>query len=349
MGARNVTRSLMGDPRPGRTPWAEPANTSVPAEGALALAPVFQPAPPSLADKPTLGSEEKGSAPIPLADAAPLRAIAPICTKGLTKRAPPTGEPIFERVNPRELLVEESYQRDLSDRSLNLIRKIVQEWDWRRFKPPVVAFADDGLRIIDGQHTAIAAASHPDIDMIPVMVVEAPELQARALAFIGHNRDRLQVTPMQLHHASVAAGDPVSMTIERVCADAGVTLVRSAHGAYRWKVGDSVAVAAIRGVIERQGEARTRQILQTLVAADLAPVAANEIKAAELLFTNPDYADQLDPLDGPGAAELAKAILTLGDGASKEAKVFAAAQCVPFWRALAITWFKKCRKRRKVQ
>jgi hypothetical protein len=39
----------------------------------------------------------------------------------------------------------------------------VANWDWRRFKPPVVARTATGLEVIDGQHTAIAAASHPDV------------------------------------------------------------------------------------------------------------------------------------------------------------------------------------------
>lgn len=279
-----------------------------------------------------------------------LRPVAPIAVDGLALGAILTGPPICEDVDPRSLLVDASYQRDLSDKSIKLIQKIASEWDWRRFKPPVCAFADGGLQIIDGQHTAIGAASRPDITSIPVMVVEAPELQARALAFIGHNRDRLQVTPMQMHHAAVAAGDDVAVTIEQVCERAGVTLVRSAFGGYRYKVGETVAISAIRGLIDRKGAQFARRTLQALVQADLAPIAANEIKAAEFLFTDPDHADQLEPLgdgEGTGGGDLAAAIKSLGGGADREAKLFAAAQRVPMWRAMAVIWFRKTRKRRK--
>lgn len=48
-------------------------------------------------------------------------------------------EPIFDRIAPGDLLVDESYQRGLSARSLRLIQSIVKGWDWLRFKPPVVA------------------------------------------------------------------------------------------------------------------------------------------------------------------------------------------------------------------
>lgn len=305
-------------------------------------------------DSPALGSEDNEPAPAQAEGVAimaipqQLRPVAAVCIKGLTPHAPPTGEPIFEHVSPSELLVDQAYQRDLSPKSIALIRKIVEEWDWRRFKPPVVAFADGGLQVIDGQHTAIAAASHPGIDKIPVMVVEAPELQARALAFIGHNRDRLQVTAMQLHHAAVAAGDELSVTIEQVCGRAGVTLVRSAYGGRPWKVGETQAINAVRTLVDKRGAQKSRQILELLVAAGLGPISAHDVKAAEMLFTVADYAEQLEPIAEGGAADLAAAIKALGDGADKEARVFAAAQCVPYWRALGVTWFKKARKRRKV-
>lgn len=276
-----------------------------------------------------------------------LRPVAPICTNGLIAGPPATGEPIFERVDPRDLLVEEAYQRDLSAKSLKLIQHIIEHWDWTRFKPPVCAFADEGLRIIDGQHTAIAAASHPLIDRIPVMVVEAPELATRALAFIGHNRDRLAVTPMQLHHAAVAAGEAQAVAIEAVCEAAGVTLTRTAGGGHRWKVGETQAINAVRALVVRCGQDKAQRVLAALVAAGLAPVSAHDVKAAEMLFSVADYSDQLNSLTDGGGQELATAIRALGDRADKEARLFAAAQCVPYWRALGITWFKTCRKRRR--
>jgi hypothetical protein len=380
MARRTVTSALMGDPRPGRTPWAPPDPSSAPT--AASAAPRLSiPAPPSQAATPVLGSEEKGPAPFPPSErpspadsatapeavngdrrgqpdppplgteeneAAPtLRPVQPICTKGVSSQWPPTGPPIFEDVDPATLLVEERYQRDLSDKSIRLIKQIVSEWDWRRFKPPVVAFADEGLQIIDGQHTAIAAASHPDIKTIPVMVVEAPELETRALAFIGHNRDRLQVTAMQLHHASVAAGDKLALRVEEVCARAGVKLVRAAGGGHHWRVGETQAINAVRKLVEAHGDVKGRLILAALVAAELAPIAAHEVRAAEMVFAGGDYADKVEPLDGLGGADLAAAIKALSDTSDKEARVFAAAQCVPYWRALGVVWFRKMKKRRK--
>lgn len=337
--SQSVTGRLMGDPLPGRSAQAQ-------LEPQLA-------APPKPVTPPPPAAEIAAHAPAVEPERttetdATLRPIEAIQLHLDTRPAPPpTAAPVFLDVDPRSLLVEAAYQRDLTPRSLALIRKIAVDWDWRKCHPPVVVMTDEGGLILDGQHTAIAAASRHDLPMIPVMLVEAASVAERARAFIGLNTGSQPPTAMNLHHAAVAAGDVTALAIERICTTAGATLVRSAFGGYRWKTGDTVAVSAIGGLLARVGERKAARILGALVQAELAPVAANEIKAAEMLFTEGDYADQLDGLDEQGGADLAHAIKTLGQGAARDARVFAAAQCVPLWKALGITWFRKAKKRRK--
>jgi len=128
-----------------------------------------------------------------------LRAIEPISITDLDTAEPETGEPICERVDPKSLFVDPAYQRNIGERGLRQIRRIIEAWCWTKFKPPICAYAEeDGrtvLKVLDGQHTAIAAASHPHIDMIPVMIVEAAETAAQAAAFVGQNTQRVAVTP----------------------------------------------------------------------------------------------------------------------------------------------------------
>lgn len=98
-----------------------------------------------------------------------LRHIAPIKLKAVTPGPIGKDIPKFEMVDPTSLLVEPSYQRDTSNSSLKLIGRMVANWDWARMKPPICAKNDKGqLVVMDGQHTAIAAASHPGIKQIPV-------------------------------------------------------------------------------------------------------------------------------------------------------------------------------------
>ncbi len=267
-----------------------------------------------------------------------LRTVAAVGLAGVTPLAPASSGPIFEWVDPATLLVNESYQRDLSERSTKLIRRIIEKWSWTKFKPPVCSLGAGGLEIIDGQHTAIAAASHPGVRQIPVMIVETDDVADRAMAFIGQNVDRLGITKMQLHRAAVSAGDEDAMTIEQVCQRAGVRLLMSKPGT--WDVGDTVAVGAIGGLIERRHAQGARRVLEVLVAAEEAPVTQNGIKAVEMIMFEEEYAEA--DLDN-----LANAILMSSDMAHTEAATVALSHRLPLWKALGIVWFRKCRKKRK--
>lgn len=343
---RDLTRTLMGDPPPGRTPWADPQQASVPGVRAAPVPRVPNPAPLPPVAKPTSGSEDKGSAPIPPRPAAEVREIEPIQLhlEG-SPPAPPTPPPVFVDVDPRTLLVEEAYQRDLTARSLAHIRQIAATWDWRKYHPPVVVMTDAGGLILDGQHTAIAAASRPDLPTIPVQLVEADDVAERAQAFLGLNTGQLAHSPVGLHKAAVAAGDVTACAVDRICAAAGVT-IRQAFGGARWNPGDTSSVSGVRFLLTSIGERRTTQVLQSLVAARLAPISTTHIRAAERVFTHEDFADSIEPLDAGGGAQLSKAILALGDDAHREAAMFAKAQCVPMYQALAVIWGRKAKKRR---
>ncbi|WP_454916539.1 hypothetical protein [Xanthobacter sediminis] len=110
----------------------------------------------------------------------PHRPVIALELPGVVAASAEMEKPIFEWVAPSDLLIDPRYQRDLSDASRRLIAKIVSGWDWRRYKPPVAVLTEAGMELIDGQHTAIAAASHPGITEIPVMIVDAPPGRPRS-------------------------------------------------------------------------------------------------------------------------------------------------------------------------
>lgn len=267
------------------------------------------------------------------------RPVKAVSLHGMEPASAGAEPPVFEWVDPGQLLVDDAYQRSLSDRSLKLIRKICGVWDWRRFKPPVCARTERGLEIIDGQHTAIAACSHPMVDAIPVMVVVAADRAGRAQAFIGQNRDRLQIAPMQMHWAAAAGGDEDAVTINQVCERAGVRMLKATPGNGVWRIGDTVAVRAIGALISRRGSMKARIVLQALVEGRAAPVSTMHIKAVEHLLHDVEYRDDIDP------AGVTTALLALGPEAEAEAAIFAATHNVTHWKALAIVLFKKGRRR----
>jgi hypothetical protein len=243
-------------------------------------------------------------------------------------------QPDFDLVDPRELLVDDAYQRNLSPKSAALIRRIVEGFRWSKFKPPICVRIDGRLHVLDGLHTAIAAATHPGIRVIPVVVVDEPRTADRAKAFVSHARDRLAATPGQIWRAEVAAGDEDALTIQQVCVRAGVTLLPFAPSSAAYKPGETIALGAIRGLLARRGAMRTREVLEALGKADLAPVTGDMIKAAEALLCEDEYRSEFDP------DKIAASIKALGPRALSEAKELAAAKGLPLWRALVATIFK---------
>lgn len=252
----------------------------------------------------------------------------------------PSWLPEVRLADPASLVVDEAYQRGLSDRSIRLIRKIVSEWSWLAFKPPIVVEVDGRLHVIDGQHTAIGAVTHGGIPLIPILVVRADGLAMRASAFVRHNRDRIQVTPTQLHAALVAAGDEDALTMAQVCERAGVRLLKNPPPFARFKPGDSMAVTTIQAVINRRHAKGAREVLEVCVKGGAAPVSAVLMRAVEYLLFSKEYKGELE------AERISVLISAMPDQLESEAKRFAAERKVPLWRALASVIFMNRRKAR---
>ena len=250
--------------------------------------------------------------------------------------------PEMRMVNPRTLLVDETYQRDIAlrSRSGKLLRRIVAGWDWTRFKPPICAETPDGLEVIDGQHTATAAASHPEIVAIPVMVVQSPSVAQRADAFVGHNRDRINVTGMQVYYAMLAALDPHALAIQRVCKLAGIKLLKVPPGR-PFLPGETQAIKTISGFVNQYGEDGAYIMLKAAADSNLAPVSVVELKAIEMLTHTKEYKGKVT------IAQITEAFNALGLDAAKETRIFAATHDIELWRALGIVLYRETRKPRR--
>ena len=218
-----------------------------------------------------------------------LRAIKPIPLVGLTMRDIPSSPPRFDWPDPKTLLVEDDYQRRLTQRSITLIRKIAENFDWLHIRPPVCARGTNNkVCVIDGQHTTIAAAGR-GVATIPVMIVEAPDIARRARAFVAHHTDRLNIIPLQLFASRLAAGDKGALAAQRAAKTAGVNLCREQPANGMWDVGDTVAVNGVGRLVAKYGEEKAVRVLKTLVGAKRAPVTIHEILAAAVCLFEPKF------------------------------------------------------------
>lgn len=212
-----------------------------------------------------------------------LRPIKPMSFPDLKPVEAYGAKPIPKWVAPTSLMVDGTYQRDLSERSVRLIRKTIEQFRWNRYKPPIVVQTGPAtLHVIDGQHTAITAATL-GIPEILILIVSADTVDERARAFVGHNTDRVSVSPFDIYRALLASGDPDAVDVDNVCRRAGVR-IRMISPSSAIAEGDTAAVGLIRALVKRRGVIPARKVLQVLVKAKRAPISAAEIKASESII-----------------------------------------------------------------
>lgn len=260
-----------------------------------------------------------------------LRPIKPMAFPDVVPATEFGRQPEVRWVDPKTLFVDATYQRDLSERSIRLIRGVIAHFRWNRFELPTVVETDSGqLHIIDGQHTSIAAATL-SIALIPVLIVEAETLAERARAFVGHNVDRVQVSAFDIYQALLASGDPDAQDIANVCQRAGVRL-RQFSQVSRIEPGDTKALGLIRRLVKKRGVQKARRVLQCLAEARLAPIPGGAITAVENLLLEDRDLD---------LAALSRIILADGESGLAKARGTASRERIAYWRVLCDRWAKR--------
>lgn len=150
------------------------------------------------------------------------------------------------------LRIDPTYQREIGRRGEANILAIVRDFDWAKFSPLIVAPMADGLYvIIDGQHHATAAALR-GFDSVPCLVVTA-DRRKQAAAFAAVNGNVTAMTPLQLHAARVAAGEPKALALAEACTAAGVSICRYPVPGNKMKAGETLAVSMLRGLLDKYG------------------------------------------------------------------------------------------------
>lgn len=219
-----------------------------------------------------------------------LRSIVPLSRdslRGIEAATIVGEEPTVEWVNPLDLFVEEGYQRDVGENGTALIRRIVAEFSWHKFKAPICFRAkefDDALVVVDGQHTSIGCATR-GIIRIPVMVYANASAAQRAAAFVAHNRDRVALTMQAIFKADLAASDMIAVAAHRACEAAGAKILTHAINLSAERpVGETMAVGTLRSIVRKHGAEHLTRTMKVLVAAGRGPIKAQEIAGASAVL-----------------------------------------------------------------
>ncbi|MGY3582191.1 hypothetical protein ACVIGB_000884 [Bradyrhizobium sp. USDA 4341] len=179
--------------------------------------------------------------------------IRPFLNKLQTPKSEDLGvPPELAWIDIELLRVDVKYQREILRSGRKNVIEIAAHFDWSRFATVIVARIHDGLyAIVDGQHRTTAAACR-GVTKVPCQIIQAtPEQQAAAFAAINGNVTKM--TPLQLHAARVAAGDRKARELDRVCAEAGVEILRYPVPANNIKAGQTLAVSCLSDALKTFG------------------------------------------------------------------------------------------------
>lgn len=136
--------------------------------------------------------------------------------------------PDLRWIDKKLIEVDRRYQREISVHGVRHVNGILRDFQWQYFQVITVTPGKNGkFWAIDGQHRWLAAMRHPKVDKVPCVVIGAIDMQQQARVFEALNGKRLAITALQRFHVGVAAGDPVSMRIDYICSEAGITILKT--------------------------------------------------------------------------------------------------------------------------
>lgn len=165
-----------------------------------------------------------------------------------------SNKPVMMWLSPDELHINEQYQRTISTkRGQTIIRGIAEEFDWALFLPLVVTTrAEGGYWVIDGQHRLAGAKAKP-LDEVPVVLMDIKTASDQARAFVGINARRVNMNPLAIHHAMVAAADPLAVSLQNCCDKAGVEIPRYPKMLSVIKPNETMSLAALKTTLRLCG------------------------------------------------------------------------------------------------
>lgn len=196
--------------------------------------------------------------------------------------------PEMVNIDPAELHVDHTFQRNISEAGRALIRAMVADWSWAIFTPPLIYVTGGKYVVVDGQHTSIAALSHPHIKEIPCIVCKTIEsLKEAAEVFVDRNTHRLNVHMLQRYKASLVAGEEWATELHRMSEEVKFRIpFQPDHN----PPADTVlAIKTMKDMFETYGYQKLKQAMKILVGNNFRPIRDSYIKAIVHLLSAQEY------------------------------------------------------------
>jgi len=181
--------------------------------------------------------------------------------------AQPGAAPILQWIEIEQLVVDDSYQRELRRANWTAIRKIAATFRWSMFSPVFVAPVEGGgYAIIDGQHRTHAAAMC-GFKQVPCQIVLMTR-EEQAASFAAVNGVVTQVTPFQLLKAGIAAGEEWAVTADEIAKEGGCQLMTSNGSRDSKRPGRIYGVKSFLAFVERRPRAAIVAALRHLMSTE---------------------------------------------------------------------------------
>ncbi len=185
-------------------------------------------------------------------------------------KAPPPGDhgavAQLQWIAIADLVVDPSYQRDMTPWSRKHVEKIAAEFDWSLFSPVVAApVAGGGFALIDGQHRSRAALLAGETH-VPAMIVIADRAR-QAKSFAAINGQTFKMTSMAVFKAALASGDPAHVRCAEIAQACGVRILAYPLARRGQQPGDTMAAASLLRALTECGEEAYRAALTAIMAS----------------------------------------------------------------------------------
>lgn len=179
----------------------------------------------------------------------------------------PGPAPMLHWIRIENLVIDDSYQRELKQGNWNAIRRIAKGFKWSLFSPLFVAPIEGGkFAIVDGQHRTHAAAIC-GFSEAPCQIVQMSR-EEQAAAFAVVNGEVTRVTAWQIYKAALTAGEAWAVAADWIASQGGCRLMTNNASSRHKKPGEIYGVNTFRQIIDARSSETVVKALQVLMRAE---------------------------------------------------------------------------------